>query len=220
MFDRNSAFVDPFDNPIGQSDGKIGVGKNTIDDHGDLKVIGNSLPRYSYNFGGNFNWKGFDFNILFQGIGKRDWYPDAGESNIFWGPYCRPQNSFLSQQLVDQIWSVDNPDGYFPLARGYEAYGTGKTYTLTTPNDRYMQSIAYLRLKSLTIGYTIPVLQKHIKRIRVYFNGDNLAYWSPLKKHCKYLDPDSIYSTTANKAGSGEVYYFSKVFSFGLNLTF
>lgn len=200
--------------------GKIGVGKNTIDDHGDLKVIGNSLPRYSYNFGGNFNWRGFDFNILFQGIGKRDWYPDAGESNIFWGPYCRPQNSFLSQQLVDQIWSVDNPDGYFPLARGYEAYGTGKTYTLTTPNDRYMQSIAYLRLKNLSIGYTIPVLQKHIKRIRVYFNGDNLAYWSPLKKHCKYLDPDSIYSTTANKAGSGEVYYFSKVFSLGLNLTF
>lgn len=205
-------------------DGKISIGKNTVDAPGDRKVIGNSLPRYSYSFGGDLNWNGIDISILFQGVGKRDWYPSTGQINSFWGPYCRPHNTFLTQQLVDQIWSEDNPDGYFPYPRGYEAYGaynSEKThYTLNTPNDRYIQNIAYLRLKNLTIGYTLPVLKKCFSRLRVYFTGENLAYWSPLKKHCKYLDPDAIYSEASYISGTGDVYGFSKVFSFGIDVTF
>lgn len=198
--------------------GKISIGKNTVDEPGDMKIIGNSTPRFSYTFGGDLSWNGIDFSILFQGIGKRDWYPGAtGYSNVFWGPYCRPHNTFLSQQLIDQIWSEDNPDGYFPFPRGYQAYD-GKN-TLTTPNDRYIQKVSYLRLKNLSVGYSIPVLRKHIQQIRIYFAGENLAYWSPLKKHCKYQDPDAIFSSTSHLS-SGDGYNIARTFSFGIDLTF
>ena len=59
-------------------DNKITTGKNTVDDPGDRTVIGNSLPRYSYSFGADFNWYGVDFAILFQGVGRRHWYPGTG----------------------------------------------------------------------------------------------------------------------------------------------
>ena len=200
----------------------LSIGKNTIDDPGDRVVIGNTLPRYSYTFGGDFSWKGLDFSILFQGVGKRDWYPGAGESNLFWGPYCRPHCTFISQQMVDQIWSETNPNGYFPFPRGYEAYSsdTYANYTLTTPNNRYLQSVAYLRLKNLTFGYNITALKKYIQNIRVYVCGENLCYWSPLKKHCKYIDPEAAVSGSSYVDYSGEVYNFSKTFSIGIDVTF
>ena len=53
-------------------DKKINIGSNTVDDPGDLSVIGNSTPRYAYSFVLTSSWKGFDFNMLWQGIGKRD----------------------------------------------------------------------------------------------------------------------------------------------------
>lgn len=203
-------------------DGKLTTGKNTIDDPGDRTVIGNSLPRYSYTFGGNFRWYGVDFSILFQGIGRRYWYPGTGEANLFWGPYCRPHNTFLSQQLVDQIWSEENPDAYFPFPRGYEAYTGNQSQdrTLTVANDRYLQNVAYLRLKNLTVGYTLPCLKQYVEQIRIYFTGENLAYWSPMKKHNKYIDPEAALSGSAYNDGSGEVYNFSKVFTFGIDITF
>lgn len=203
-------------------DNVISIGKNTVEDPGDREVIGNTLPRYSYSFGGDFSWNGFDFSILFQGVGQRNWYPSSGQANLFWGPYCRPHNTFMSQQLLDQVWSESNPDAYFPFPRGYEAYSdnTSSHYTLTSPNDRYLQNAAYLRLKNLTIGYTLPVLKRYLQQIRVYFTGENLAYWSPMKKYCKYIDPEAAVSSSSYISGSGEVYSFSKTFSFGLDITF
>lgn len=210
-------------------DGKIGRGENSVDNPGDRRIIGNTLPRYSYTFGGDFSWIGIDFSILFQGVGKRDWYPGGGYSNLFWGPYCRPHGTFLSQQLVDQIWSPENPDGYFPFPRGMEAYSANPNsnfdrsnshYTLTVPNTRYIQNCAYLRLKNLTVGYTLPWLRKYVEQIRIYFTAENLCYWSPLKKHCKYIDPEGAVSSSSTTTNSGEVYNFSKTFSVGLDITF
>ncbi len=210
-------------------DKKLSTGDGTIKNPGDLKVIGNVLPRYSYSFGGDFNWNGVDFSVLFQGIGKRDWYPGAGQSNLFWGSYCRPHNTFLSQQMIDNMWSEDNPDGYYPRPRGYVAYSGNYSHNaeLTAINDRYIQNVAYLRLKNLTLGYTFSSLGKWIDQVRVYFTGENLFYWSPLKKHNKYIDPEQAVSDVAKAAdsknqsiGSGEVYSFSKSFSFGIDVTF
>lgn len=210
-------------------DGKLSVGSGTIADPGDLRVIGNVLPRYSYSFGGDFNWNGIDFSALFQGIGKRDWYPGAGQSNIFWGPYCRPHNTFLSQQLINNMWSEDNPNGYYPRARAYVAYSGNYSHNaeLTAINDRYIQSVAYLRLKNITIGYTFQSLGKWIDKLRIYFTGENLFYWSPLKKNNKYIDPEQAVSDVASYSdsknqniSSGEVYSFSKSFSIGVDVTF
>ena len=210
-------------------DKKLSVGDGTINNPGDRRVIGNVLPRYSYSFGGDFNWNGIDFSVLFQGIGKRDWYPGAGQSNLFWGSYCRPHNTFLSQQMIDNMWSEDNPNGYYPRPRGYVAYSGNYSHNaeLTAINDRYIQNVAYLRLKNLTLGYTFPTFCKWIDQVRVYFTGENLFYWSPMKKYNKYLDPEQAVSDVAKATdsknqgiGSGEVYSFSKSFSFGIDVTF
>ena len=187
------------------------------------------LPRYSYSFGGDFNWNGVDFSVLFQGVGKRDWYPGAGQSNLFWGSYCRPHNTFLSQQMINNMWSEDNPNGYYPRPRGYVAYSGNYSHNaeLTAINDRYIQNVAYLRLKNLAFGYTFSHLGNIIDKVRVYFTGENLFYWSPMKKHNKYIDPEQAVSGVSKSVdsknqniGSGEVYSFSKSFSIGIDVTF
>ena len=83
-------------------------------------------------------------------------------------------------------------------------------------NDRYLQNLAYLRLKNVTVGYTIPenlTRKIHVDKIRVYFSGDNLATWTKLKSD--YLDPEQMTSDS-----NGRVYPFSKTYSFGLDITF
>ena len=98
---------------------------------------------------------------------------------------------------------------------------------LTAINDRYIQSVAYLRLKNLAFGYTFSHLGNIIDKVRVYFTGENLFYWSPMKKHNKYIDPEQAVSDVSKSAdsknqniGSGEVYSFSKSFSIGIDVTF
>ena len=131
--------------------------------------------------------------------------------------------------MIDNMWSEDNPSGYYPRPRGYVAYSGNYSHNaeLTAINDRYIQSVAYLRLKNLTVGYTITQLHKWIDKIRIYFTGENLFYWSPMKKYNKYIDPEQAISGVAGATdsknqgiGSGEVYSFSKSFSIGIDVTF
>ena len=192
-------------------DGVLSYGASTVDNPGDRRIIGNSQPRYSYSFNGGFNWYGFDFYIMFQGIGHRDVYP-GNDNQRFWGPYSRPYISFVGKDFMSNVWSETNPSGYFPRARGYTAYSG----TLSVVNDRYLQNAAYLRLKNLTLGYTVPekLTEKiGISKIRVYFSGENLWYWTAL--HSKYLDPE-----LALHNDSGNIYSMSKTFSFGVNIDF
>ncbi|MBQ2162706.1 MAG: SusC/RagA family TonB-linked outer membrane protein, partial [Bacteroidales bacterium] len=78
--------------------GYIDRGKNTADEPGDRKIIGNSEPRYIYSFGFDVEWAGIYANAFFQGVGKQDWYPD-NESSAFWGMYNRPYNQMPSWHL-------------------------------------------------------------------------------------------------------------------------
>lgn len=193
-------------------DGKVAInnGSNTVDDPGDLKVIGNSLPRYRYSLKGELNWLGLDFSIFFQGVGKCDWYPD-GLNSWFWGPYSYKRSSFISQRTIDNSWTPENPDGYFPFRRG-ELF-----YNRTIKDDRYLQDASYIRLKTLTVGYTIPFKSKVISKCRVYFNGENLAYWSPMKKYCNTVDPEV---TQASETTHSVIYPYPKTFTFGVDITF
>ena len=195
-------------------DGVISDGNKTVDDHGDLDIIGNSTPRFNYGFGVSLDWFGVDFSILFQGIGKYQMYPDK-EMEKFWGSWGRVNSAFLPQGLAEQAWTEDNPDAYFPqLERGSAAYlDRGQ---LTTVNDHYLQNLAYVRLKNVSVGYTIPqnlTRKIRIERLRLYFSGDNLWYWSPF--HTKYIDPEQ-----AMASSDARIYPFSKTFTVGLNLTF
>jgi len=198
-------------------DNIISTGEDTVDDPGDRRIIGNSEPRYQYGANMAFQWCGFDFSIFFQGIGRMDWYP-ASEAELFWGPFNRPYATFLPKNFLEQCWSEDNPNAYFPRPRAYVAFDNlgNQNRELTAANDRYLQNIGYCRLKNLTIGYSLPKqwTQKiGIDLLRVYFSGENLAYWSGLKTD--YIDPEQ-----ARRGGDLKVYPWQKTFTFGINVNF
>lgn len=194
--------------------GKINNGANTVDNHGDLEVIGNTTPRYNYGFGANLSWMGFDLGVTFQGIGRRDLYPNK-EMEKFWGSWGRVNSAFLPLGLAEQAWSEDNTDAYFPrLERGSAAYKDNAQMTVV--NDRYLQNLAYLRLKNLSFGYTLPAnltRKFYVERLRVYVTGENLCYWSPF--HTDYIDPEQAMSSD-----DARIYPFSRTFSAGINITF
>ena len=192
--------------------GEVDYGDYTSDDPGDLRVIGNSRPRYHYSINAGFSWYGFDFSVFFQGIGRQHIYPGANNM-LFWGPYARPYSSFIPTTFLTDVWTEDTPDAYYPKARGYAAQGSR---SLAQINDRYLQNLAYCRLKNLTFGYTLPsslTSKVGIERIRVYFSGDNLFTWTKLKSD--YLDPEQMTSDA-----NGRVYPFSKTYSFGVDISF
>lgn len=194
----------------------IDKGQNTVDDPGDRRIIGNSQPRYNYGLTLNASWAGFDFSVFFQGIGHQDWYPSQ-DARFFWFTYVRPYATYIPKDFQDQYWREDHKNAYFPRPRGYVALGNGGDRELSAVNDRYLQNIAYCRLKNLTFGYTLPatLTQKiSISSVRLYFTGENLAYWSPLAKHTKYMDPEGA------NVGNSSVYPWQKTFMFGIDVTF
>lgn len=206
-------------------DGVISKGSNTADNSGDRTVIGNSLPRCSYSFRFDFSWNNFDVSAFFQGVGKQDWYPavssSTGQQSLdFFGPYSYPMTSFISSSFARNCWTEENTDGYFPRMRGYSARADGP---LGQVNDRYLQNVGYLRLKNLSLGYTIPFgpkARQTIRDMRVSLNGENLCYWSPLKKYCATVDPELTLSSSTNNSNTGVGYFYSKVFSVKVDLTF
>lgn len=201
-------------------DNEITFGDYTINNPGDFRVIGNTTPRYNYNFNLGFNWYGIDVSAFFQGVGKRDWYPGQ-DANLFWGPFSRPYMSFIPSDFMDNVWSEDNPDGYFPRPRGYAAQGN-RSLSSTYKNDRYLQDLAYCRLKNFTIGYSLPkrwLERVYVQSLRIYFSGDNLLTWTKLKSD--YIDPEQCMSSDNSVYNSSaRIYPYSKTFSFGIDLTF
>ena len=197
----------------------LGIGANTVDKPGDRKILGNALPSLQYGCTLAFDWMGFDLSAFFQGTGTHWWYP-AGMNMAFWGPYSYSYVSFLQRDFIDRCWSEENPDAYFPRPRSYSATGG----ELSKVNSRYIQNIRYLRFKNLTVGYTLPqhlTRKVGLERARLYFSGENLSYWSPLKKNTRYLDPESAFRRySRNDAHDHYAYPWQKTIMFGLDLTF
>ncbi|MEG1839478.1 MAG: SusC/RagA family TonB-linked outer membrane protein, partial [Bacteroidaceae bacterium] len=192
--------------------GRIDNGINTLENHGDLKKIGNRLPRYTFSGNIGFSWYGIDLSAFFQGVGRQHIYP-GGDCMLFWGGYARPYSSFVPEKFADDIWTTENPNAYFPKQRGYSAQGNR---SLAQKNDRYLQNLAYCRLKNLTVGYSLPenwIKKIHMGRVRFYFSGDNIATWTKLRSD--YIDPEQF-----SKDGNGRVYPFPKTFSFGVDVTY
>lgn len=201
---------------------KINDGKKTIDDPGDMSVIGNTTPRWRYGINLSGNWNGFFLTAMIQGVGKRDWYPSV-ECNAFWGMYNRPYN-MLPTHVYENQWSETNPDGYFPRLRGYLATSTNGV--LRMPNTRYLQNAAYVRLKNLSFGYEFPSawLEKaKINKLSVYFSGQNLWTWSPIHKITKNIDPEVISGSDteiASDKGDSNAYPMLKNFTLGVTIGF
>lgn len=201
--------------------GYIDRGKNTVDDPGDRKIIGNAEPRYIYSFGFDFEWNGITLSAFFQGVGKQDWYP-SNEASTLWGQYNRPYGQ-MPKWHIGNYWTEDNPDAYLPRYTGYYAplyKGTNNA------NTRYLMDVSYIRLKNIQVGYTLPekwTKAIKMKKISVFFSGENLWTWSPMYRHTRDIDVTAnIYGTDSvlDTTGDGYNYPTMRSYSFGINLTF
>lgn len=180
-------------------DGVVNSGKNTVDDPGDRKIIGNNKARFRYGFNLSGDWKGVDLSIFFQGVGKRDLMIPATFTWQYGSQWQVPV------AYAQDYWREDNTDAFFPIARfnGRSALGQSQS--------RYLLNAAYLRLKSLSLGYTLPLAltqQWGIQKCRIYLTGENLF---TIKHTPEGFDPelDDPYK-----------YPQQKSFSLGINVVF
>jgi TonB-linked SusC/RagA family outer membrane protein len=200
--------------------GKIDYGDKTVTNPGDMTIIGNKEPRYIYSFTANANWKGIFVSAFLQGVGKQNWFP-LNESE-FWGQYNRPYNQ-LPKWHLNNYWTTENPNAYLPRYAGYNtSLGYGKTYT-----DRYLQNIAYIRLKNIQIGYNLPkslISKIRMQNASIYVTGENLWTWSPLYKHTRDFDVTNTAGSdtdlTDGKSGDNYSYPLMKSITLGLSVTF
>ncbi len=124
-------------------------------------------------------WKGFDLDLFFQGVGKRDLWI----STLYYLTQYSNEWVGISKVAMD-YWREDNPDAFFP-----RPIISGAT-DVTSVQTRFLQNAAYIRLKQLTFGYTIPqAFSKNIgiERIKLFFTGSNL--WTGTKM-IKISDPE------------------------------
>ncbi len=202
-------------------DGKITTGNEVLDDHGDLKVIGNTTPRYNINLIGGVNWKGFDFSMQWFGYMKRDFNPTL-YNHTFSGLWTSWANSSVvkDSKVLDYWRPADETNMLGPNTDSYFAkpYFSGETYKNTKAQSRYVLNAGFFRLKYLQVGYTVPQhLSKKvfIQKARIYISGENLITFKSLPKA---MDPESSLTQWGSRYGAS--YPIARTFSIGLNLTF
>ena len=209
----------------------------TVRNHGDLKKIGNSTPRYEYSFRLGAAWKGIDVDLFFQGVGKRDmWYVNA-----FTMPFSRGADATYSHQnsynkmIFDDARNIigyeinqnnDYPCMYDGMACAGAVSGLSQGRYNFYPQSKYLLNMAYLRLKTVTIGYTLPqeITKKAlIQKARIYFTAENpCLLYNGLGKNP--IDPEIGSTWTTSKSYSngtfGRTDPMMRTYSFGLQVTF
>jgi hypothetical protein len=211
-------------------DNEIYQGLNRVGNSGDKTIIGNKEPRFAYGITLGGDWNGFFLSAFFQGVMKQDWYPSI--ESPFWGQYNRPYNDYPRWQENMQFREeLQNFDAYLPRLVGYIASSTSRS--LGAANDRYLQNVAYIRLRSMNVGYSLPkfITQKiGANDLRIYISGENLWTWSPLYDYTRDIDVTGVFGSgssltdlTSNSAGSvgdGYKYPMLKSVSLGLSINF
>jgi TonB-linked SusC/RagA family outer membrane protein len=198
-------------------DGKIDGGKVTLSDHGDLKVIGNTQPRYQYNARVGGTWKNFDLDIFIQGVGKREWW---GIGNVVL-PMYQGLDILYANQL--DYWTPTNMDAKYP--KPYAGNGSGTVGGLMLggnnfyPQTKYVLDLSYARLKNVSVGYTLPksLLDRFdIQKLRVYASGQNLAEISNVGAP---IDPE-ITDASSTGGFTGRHWPFLRSYAVGIQLMF
>ena len=199
-------------------DGIINTGASTVDDPGDRKVIGNSTSRFQFGANAGVSWKGFDLDIMLQGVGKRDYwlgsaslfpFGGAGADGVFWPIYYN-QTDYWTAKSYDpespDYMVAENPD-----AKLFRIYGQeGNVGSNTRTSTKYLQNASYLRIKNVTLGYTFPakwINKLSINQFRIYGSVENLHTFTSLPKG---YDPESMSWS----------YPFYRTWSVGATITF
>ncbi len=190
------------------NDEKITWGDRTVDNPGDMKIIGNSNPRYSYGLNLRMDYKGFDLAMLFQGVGKRSvWMGGRNPSAMFGFANAWYFASLMTDHL--DYWSPQNTDAYLP-----KPYMNSQNNKNSQVQTRYLQDFSYIRLKNLQIGYTLPnnISKKaKLEKLRLFIGGENILTFS---KGWGPFDPEAAIN------GSFVGYPLRETYSIGMNITF
>lgn len=208
-------------------DGKIDTGKGTIDDHGDLKRIGNQLPRYEYSLRVGAMLKGFDVEVLLQGVGKRDMW---STSSLFIPHAAGAQMNIFENQL--DYWTESNQNARFPRPYINGAFGSlsglpgNSGCNNFAPQTKYLNNLAYLRVKNFTVGYTLPqnlTRKIFVEKLRFYFSAQNLFTFDHIDG---VMDPEctggssKTYTNGMDMTMAGRAMPFNRQWSCGLQITF
>jgi len=168
----------------------------------DRVVLGNPFPRYEYSADVKLNWQGFDLDVFLQGVGKRNYFISGYGAQ----PFYVGGTIFKSQT---DTWSPDNPNAKFPLLL-IDGSGINPNWKLS---DKWLANAAYLRLKLVTLGYTMPkgISDKiKVNSIRIYLSAQNLFTFSNF-----YQGYD-----VEGQVSGGEFYPIMKTTTLGVNVNF
>lgn len=178
-------------------DGKI--------DGNDIQLLSeNASPRINYGFGGSITWKSITVDAHFQGVGMYDRMisnSDGGGIRQHGGT-IRPYYPIWT----DDVWTPENPNAKYPRVIGNNWYESG-----TGDQSFWIKNGAYLRLKSLNVGYSLPktiTAPLGLISAQVFFNGTNLFVLSAMTE---FHDPEQqCYDS----------YPLMKSFTFGIDIKF
>ena len=200
-------------------DNVITTGENTTEKPGDRCILGNSTPRFEFGVNLGASWRGLDLSVMLQGVGKRDvvlggsaLYPfGANQKEGGFLPLYANQTDYWTAKSYDPQ-SPDYMVAANPGAELFRIYGQLENVgSNTRTSDKYLQSGAYMRIKNVTLSYTLPrkwlKATRVISNARIYVSGENLATFTSLPKG---YDPENL--TWA--------YPFYRTLSFGANVTF
>ena len=167
-------------------DGEIDNGDGTIDNPGDMKIIGNSTPRYNYGFRIGADYKGFDFSMFFQGVGERSIWGDGGLAIAGYNT----ADGAMPEAIVSDYWTEDNQGAFYP--RAFNNAGSNNANNMTI-QSRYLLNMAYLRIKNITLGYSLPqtvLAPVKVSNLRVYVALENFFTWDKLNG--LPMDPETV----------------------------
>ena len=167
----------------------------------DRTKIGKPTPDWTYGLNLNADWKGFDLNVFFQGVIGADIFDATWRQDIASGYY---------PTWVLQRWTGEGTSNKIPMLK----LGDSKNWVCS---DIYVQDGSYLRLKNISLGYTLPrqlTKKVNVERFRMYVRAENLFTWT------KYwgFDPEIGTSSTSMGVDYG-VYPQARIFTVGFNLS-
>ncbi|HUH47639.1 MAG TPA: hypothetical protein VLZ54_10835, partial [Arenibacter sp.] len=185
-----------------------------IDPDEDRTFLGNPLPEFSFGINNSLSWNNFDLNVFLQGV--------AGNEIVNFNRYSIEGMNGLSNVTVEAFsnrWTPENPSNTYTRAYSNKYAATPR---IARFSDHYVESGEYLRLKSVTLGYTLPseVSSKiNVNKLRLYVTGRNLYTFT----NYSGVDPEvSAGGQNNNLSAGGDFggYPSTKTFLLGLNLNF
>lgn len=184
----------------------VDVNGDNVLDSKDVVKLGNSTPRWFVGLGNTFSYKGFDLNFYFYGaFGYKKWRGQVPDTAIIGNSGVAPGNTY--QSIMTETWNSQTGQGWMPGV-------ATNVYDSSNPsgnNDFYLMNGAYVKLKNVTLGYTMPqsvfANSKFIRGARFFVDAQNVATFTGYKGFDPELSTDNPYPQAVS-------------LSFGFNLNF